>query len=81
VTNTVDAAWRTSSFSGSGACVELNWRRSSFSSGGSNCVESARPTDRDVAYVRDTKRRDAGTLTLPSHGFSALVEFAAAYPA
>lgn len=42
--------------------LELSWRKSSYSGNGGNCVDVA---DRDgLVMVRDTKSRDAGTLTV-----------------
>jgi hypothetical protein len=53
-------AWRTSSYTGSGDCVEVGWRTSSYTDSG-NCVEvsSAQPTG---IAVRDTKHRTGPVL-------------------
>lgn len=58
---TVDsAAWRKSSFSGSGG------------TGGGNCVEAAR-LSADRFGLRDSKAPEGGVLVLPRSGMAALV--------
>jgi hypothetical protein len=56
--------WRKSSYSdgNGGNCVEVaTWRKSSYSdANGGDCVEVG--TDARVVLVRDTTKRDGGTL-------------------
>ncbi|WP_309112602.1 DUF397 domain-containing protein [Saccharothrix sp.] len=47
------------------------WRKSSRSGGAQNCVEVARSAER--AAVRDTKRREAGTLVFRPVAFQAFL--------
>ncbi|MGH3752865.1 MAG: DUF397 domain-containing protein [Pseudonocardiaceae bacterium] len=47
------------------------WRTSSRSGGGQNCVEVARSST--WAAVRDTKNRDAATLTVDAATFDAFL--------
>lgn len=47
------------------------WRTSSRSGGGQNCVEVARSTT--WAAVRDTKNREAATLTFDAAAFDAFL--------
>ncbi|MFF8993386.1 DUF397 domain-containing protein [Streptomyces sp. NPDC014983] len=51
------------------------WFTSSHSSNGGNCVEVATNVPGTVP-VRDTKDRDAGTLTFRTASWSAFVQFA-----
>ncbi|MBJ7001589.1 MULTISPECIES: DUF397 domain-containing protein [Streptomyces] len=51
------------------------WFTSSYSSNGGNCVEVATNVPGTVP-VRDTKDRDAGTLTFRTDSWSAFVQFA-----
>ncbi len=48
-----------------------HWRTSSRSGGGQNCVEVARSTT--WAAVRDTKNREAATLTFDAATFDAFL--------
>ena len=58
----IELAWRVSSHSGGGSCVEVAlWRKSSHSGGGS-CVEVGAG---ERMYVRDTKDRSGPTLDFP----------------
>ena len=50
---------------------EAAWRTSSYSGDSGNCVEVA--TNRHQVGVRDTKRRDAGTLVFTSAAWSRFV--------
>jgi len=53
--------------------LPTDWRKSSFSGAQGQCVELAvGPT---ATSVRDTKRRDAGTLVLPDAARAALLAF------
>ncbi|SEC98120.1 protein of unknown function [Streptomyces misionensis] len=56
--------------------VSPRWFTSSYSSNGGNCVEVATNVP-DTIPVRDTKDRDAGTLTFRPDSWSAFVQFAA----
>ncbi|MFE9418020.1 DUF397 domain-containing protein [Streptomyces griseofuscus] len=51
------------------------WFTSSYSNNGGNCVEVATNIPGTVP-VRDTKDRDAGTLTFRTDSWSAFVQFA-----
>ncbi|MEV7153066.1 DUF397 domain-containing protein [Streptomyces misionensis] len=51
------------------------WLTSSYSDNGGNCVEVAINVPGTVP-VRDTKDRDAGTLTFRADSWSAFVQFA-----
>jgi hypothetical protein len=52
--------------------VDLSWRKSSYSAnGGSDCVEAGHVPG--AVVVRDTKDRDAGTLTFSAEAWSAFV--------
>ncbi|MGH3863542.1 DUF397 domain-containing protein [Actinokineospora sp.] len=63
--------WRKSSFSASDAnCVEIAWRKSGFS-GDANCVEIAWRAD--TAGIRDSKRPEAGHLTLSAPAYRAFI--------
>ncbi|MEU2308283.1 DUF397 domain-containing protein [Streptomyces misionensis] len=55
--------------------VSPRWFTSSYSSNGGNCVEVATNLPGTVP-VRDTKDRDAGTLTFSANSWSAFVQFA-----
>lgn len=71
-----EAAWRKSSYSGTGggACVEVapDWRKSSYSGGSSaNCVEIGHGPR--AIGVRDSKQRDAGILTVSPAVWAAFV--------
>jgi hypothetical protein len=57
---TANAAWRKSSFSGSGG------------TGGGDCVEAAM-LSADRFGLRDSKAPDAGMLVLPTSGMTALL--------
>ncbi|QVJ03116.1 DUF397 domain-containing protein [Nocardiopsis eucommiae] len=61
-----------SSYSDRNNCVEVaRFRKSSYSATQNDCVEVADlPTG---AAVRDTQNRELGTLTFPSHEWSALL--------
>jgi len=59
-------AWRRSSFTNTGDCVELAWRKSSFTET-SDCVELA------PSAVRDSKNVPGPILTFESPGITALV--------
>ncbi|BBC95572.1 DUF397 domain-containing protein [Streptomyces griseofuscus] len=51
------------------------WFTSSYSNNGGDCVEVASNVPGTVP-VRDTKDRDAGTLTFSTNSWSAFVQFA-----
>jgi len=51
------------------------WFTSSYSNNGGQCVEVATNLPGTVP-VRDTKDRDAGTLTFSANSWSAFVQFA-----
>ncbi|MBA9046261.1 MULTISPECIES: DUF397 domain-containing protein [Streptomyces] len=51
------------------------WFTSSYSNNGGDCVEVAANVPGTVP-VRDTKDRDAGTLTFSTNSWSAFVQFA-----
>ncbi|WKE71301.1 DUF397 domain-containing protein [Streptomyces sp. WP-1] len=51
------------------------WFTSSYSDNGGNCVEVATNVPGTVP-VRDTKDREAGTLTFSANSWSAFVQFA-----
>ncbi|WP_330259025.1 DUF397 domain-containing protein [Streptomyces murinus] len=53
----------------------LRWFTSSYSDNGGNCVEVATNIPGTVP-VRDTKDRDAGTLTFSTDSWSSFVQFA-----
>jgi uncharacterized protein DUF397 len=60
----VGICWRKSTYSGiSGACVEVGFRRKTAASG----TSGASP----VILVRDTKRRDGGSLSFTVGGWQA----------
>ena len=71
----VGTRWRKSSYSGNGGgeCVEVGaWRKSSYSgNGGGECVEAGHAPG--AVVVRDTKDRDAGTLTFTAEAWSTFV--------
>ncbi|WP_367135716.1 DUF397 domain-containing protein [Saccharothrix sp. HUAS TT1] len=52
---------------------ELSWRKSRRSTSNANCVEVAFASD-DEARVRDTKRRDGGTLGFTPRAWQAFLE-------
>lgn len=66
--DTIDSAWRKSSYSGTSGnnCVEVaTWRKSSYSgTSGNACVETASSTG--LILVRDTTDRGGCTLTVPA---------------
>ncbi|WP_327230487.1 DUF397 domain-containing protein [Streptomyces murinus] len=51
------------------------WFTSSYSNNGGQCIEVATNVP-DTVPVRDTKDRDAGTLTFRTDSWSAFVQFA-----
>ncbi|MFE1170670.1 DUF397 domain-containing protein [Nocardiopsis sp. NPDC058789] len=72
--HTDELVFNKSSYSGgNGNCVEVaRFRKSSFSGARTeNCVEVADAPG--MSAVRDTQNRDLGTLTFPSHEWSALL--------
>ncbi|WP_431872744.1 DUF397 domain-containing protein [Nocardiopsis eucommiae] len=72
--HTDELVFNKSSYSGgNGNCVEVaRFRKSSFSGARTeNCVEVADAPG--MSAVRDTQNRELGTLTFPSHEWSALL--------
>ena len=71
----VSPSWRKSSYSANGGsdCVEVGaWRKSSYSgNGGADCVEAGHVPG--AILVRDTKDRDAGTLTFGAEAWNTFV--------
>jgi hypothetical protein len=49
----------------------LTWHTSSYSGGSNACVEVA--SDQFLTYLRDTKNRSDGVLTVDRSGWSALL--------
>lgn len=50
---------------------DLHWRKASKSGNGGDCVEMADTPDE--IYVRDTKRREAGHITVKADSWRAFV--------
>ena len=65
-----EVAWRKSSYSANGNCVEMAWQKSSHSASG-ECVEVAVPGE---VHVRDTKDRDGGELKFGRQEWLAFLE-------
>jgi hypothetical protein len=68
-------AWRKSSYSTNGTCVEVAlvpWRTSSYSSNGA-CVQAAAVADGVVA-VRNSNHPEAGTITVGKAPFGTFLD-------
>ncbi|OLT16062.1 hypothetical protein BJF79_18580 [Actinomadura sp. CNU-125] len=67
-------AWRKSSYSGNGDCIEVGiaaWRKSSYSGSGGQCVETVAPDD--TIGIRDSKAPNGGVIVLGRREWARLV--------